>query len=463
MARQRKKRTHVRVDETANPTAPKLSKCFVIRSGPVGTAVTALVRDMRKVMEPNTASRLRERKKNRLKDFVSVAGQLGVTHFLIFTRTEYGTNLRIARSPRGPTLCFQVTKYSLIRDVLGLQATPKSPGAEYHTSPLLVLNNFGGDSKQMKLLTAMFQNMFPPINVKTMQLSEARRVVLFSYNNETNRIDFRHYNIGVKPVGISKSIKRIITAEIPDLHNYDDISEYVLREAQASESEAENGIDSKVTLPQDFVGRNNKKLDQRAIKLTELGPKLELQLIKVQSGLCDGEVLFHEFVHKTPEQTKEMQHERERRKQMLLSRRQQQEANVEKKKAEKNANRLATSRGSEKQNLVELESDDDITEHFPTEYEDESSDDYIPNMRDQYEDDRNNELDEEFSDIEYNINQSGYEKDNLFDEKLENQDSSESEVRTFSAGRIKKNSAALGKAKAIIKSITTRKTKMEKT
>jgi hypothetical protein len=37
----------------------KIPKSFVMRSGIVGTSVTALVRDVRRVLEPNTASHLR--------------------------------------------------------------------------------------------------------------------------------------------------------------------------------------------------------------------------------------------------------------------------------------------------------------------------------------------------------------------------------------------------------------------
>lgn len=44
-------------------------------------------------MEPFTASKLRMRKNNVLKDFVNVAGPLGVTHFMIFNQTDMGTNL----------------------------------------------------------------------------------------------------------------------------------------------------------------------------------------------------------------------------------------------------------------------------------------------------------------------------------------------------------------------------------
>ncbi len=40
---------------------------------------------MRELMYPNTALKLKESKKNTLKDFVSVAGVFGVTHMMMFT------------------------------------------------------------------------------------------------------------------------------------------------------------------------------------------------------------------------------------------------------------------------------------------------------------------------------------------------------------------------------------------
>jgi Brix domain len=56
--------------------------------------------DLRKVMAPHTAPRLRESKRNVLRDFVHIAGPLGVTHFLILTATQRASYLRIAKSPR---------------------------------------------------------------------------------------------------------------------------------------------------------------------------------------------------------------------------------------------------------------------------------------------------------------------------------------------------------------------------
>ncbi|KAG9319192.1 hypothetical protein KVV02_007146 [Mortierella alpina] len=341
----KKSRTHKKVEEGENPNAPKTPKTFVMRSGEVGHSVMGLVNDIRRLMEPNTATKLRERKNNRLRDFVAVAGPLGVTHFVILSRTDHGTNMRIARVPRGPTLSFQVKTYSLAKDIAAMQKAPKSPGLEFHVAPLLVLNNFG-DSNEMKLMSTVFQNMFPPINIQTMQLADARRVVLLNYNSETKHLDFRHYNVSVKPVGISKSIKRVITTDVPDLKGFEDISDYVLRGAFASESDVEDGPDSTVTLGQDYVGRNNKRQDQRAIKLVELGPRMELKLVKIQGGMCDGEVLYHDFIKRSPEELKAQKAERQKKMQEKAARRKAQEVNVAKKKAEKaaekEAHRIAT-------------------------------------------------------------------------------------------------------------------------
>lgn len=118
-------------------------------------------------MEPNTASRLKERHRNRLKDFVQVAGQYGVSHFLIFSKTDTGTNLRIAKHARGPTLTFRVIDYTLIKDVTEMHVRPRSPGQEYQHAPLLVLNNFKSQERQVKLMATSFQSMFPALRLQS--------------------------------------------------------------------------------------------------------------------------------------------------------------------------------------------------------------------------------------------------------------------------------------------------------
>lgn len=147
MAKRRvKKRTHAGAKVPATPAAinghasARDPKSLVIRigAGEVGASVSQLASDVRGVMEPGTASRLKERRANRLRDYVTMCGPLGVTHLLLFSRSESGnTNLRLAVAPRGPTFHFRVEKYSLSKDVRRAQRHPKGGGKEYLTPPLV--------------------------------------------------------------------------------------------------------------------------------------------------------------------------------------------------------------------------------------------------------------------------------------------------------------------------------------
>lgn len=95
----------------------------------------------------------------------------------------------------------------------------------------------------------------------------------------------------------SKSVKSIIQTHVPDLRGYDDISDFIMRYdlnynrsgAFASESDVEDGPEATVTLPRADIS------EKRAIKLFELGPRLDLKLVKIQEGLCGGEVIYHAF------------------------------------------------------------------------------------------------------------------------------------------------------------------------
>lgn len=101
----------------------------------------------------------------------------------------------------------------------------------------------------------------------------------------------------------------------PNLSNADDIADYLLRrvgtpgseastagydsmsETDASEAESDTNA---VELPEDYVGRGNKKGERKAVRLVETGPRLELKLVKVVEGLVgskkgEGATVFHEF------------------------------------------------------------------------------------------------------------------------------------------------------------------------
>lgn len=80
-----------------------------------------------------------------------------------------------------------------------------------------------------------------------------------------------------------------------------------------SDSEAEDDPASKVTLPQNLAGRGAKAGATSAIRLVELGPRMRLQLIKIEEGLVDGEVLYHQYIQKTEEEKKLIRQRRETR------------------------------------------------------------------------------------------------------------------------------------------------------
>jgi ribosome biogenesis protein SSF1/2 len=61
MAKRRKNRTHLKGQVQREEVASGVPKSFIIKHGQVGASINQLVRDMRKVMEPHTASRLKVR------------------------------------------------------------------------------------------------------------------------------------------------------------------------------------------------------------------------------------------------------------------------------------------------------------------------------------------------------------------------------------------------------------------
>ncbi|MCJ1377107.1 hypothetical protein MMC17_000198 [Xylographa soralifera] len=403
MARRRtKKRTHVGASngtsktQPANSSASRAPKSMVIRigAGEVGSSVSQLVKDVRGMMEPGTASRLKERRSNRLRDYTTMAGPLGVSHLLLFSRSTTGnTNLRLALTPRGPTLHFRVEKYSLCKDVLKAMKHPKGGGKEYLSPPLLVMNNFttpqpaDGETPSVpkhleSLTTTIFQSLFPPISPQSTPLSSIRRVLLLNRELPTLSsssskadgsyvINLRHYAITTKRTGLSRSIRRLNAAEkmikerknkhsIPNLGKLEDVADYLLDPSavtggftSGSESEVETDAEVEVLETTTRKVLNKKQLEayrksdskvsrpegpaveKRAVKLVELGPRVKLRMTKVEEGVCNGKVMWHEFLSKTKEEMKEMEKVWEQRRKEKEARKKVQKENVDRKRKER--------------------------------------------------------------------------------------------------------------------------------
>ncbi|KAF8392586.1 hypothetical protein HHK36_022931 [Tetracentron sinense] len=173
MARFRNKKKKMFVKPVVNKpsvdhvTGDKIPKSFVFSRGKLPGSLKQLQLDLRKLILPHTALKLKEKKRNSLKDFLNVAGPMGVTHFLMLSKTETAPYLRVARTPQGPTVTCKIHEYSLAVDVAKSQLHPRCPQELFKNSPLIVLSGFGTGDQHLKLTTIMFQNIFPAIDVNT--------------------------------------------------------------------------------------------------------------------------------------------------------------------------------------------------------------------------------------------------------------------------------------------------------
>lgn len=141
--------------------------------------------------------------------------------------------------------------------------------------------------------------------------------MLISYNVERGTINFRHYLITIKPYGVSKKIRRVLEGKKTSTKSSDplvklgkehDVADYILRRkgepgpdddgyetaTSSASSAAEDEADA-ISLADDYVGRNNKKGQKKAVRLDEIGPRMELRLVKIVEGVPgkEGAVMYH--------------------------------------------------------------------------------------------------------------------------------------------------------------------------
>ncbi|KAF2133296.1 Brix-domain-containing protein [Dothidotthia symphoricarpi CBS 119687] len=390
---QRKKQSATDRQKTKQPLDGR-PKSMVIRIGAqdVGSSVSQLVQDVRHVMEPDTAVRLKERRANKLKDYTTMCGPLGVSHLLLFSRSESGnTNLRLARTPRGPTLHFRVENYSLCKDIIKSMKHYRAGATDFQVAPLLVMNNFlTSDAERErlgdkappkhleKLVTDMFQGLFPPIQPHTTPLHTIKRVLLLNREPPTEEggtctISLRHYAITTKITGVPKALRRLYAAEkligskdkkkrdLPNLGGLTDVADYMLDPSAAgytSASETEADTDAEVEVAtqvrQKVLSRREKerlaagdepsrarakggkpRVEKRAVKLVELGPRMVLRLTKVEEDVCGGRIMWHEYITKSKKEMQDMETKWAQRNKEKEERRRIQKENIEKKRKER--------------------------------------------------------------------------------------------------------------------------------
>lgn len=303
--------------------------------------MVTLSRDFRKMMEPFTASQLKERKSNKIKDFVSLSGIFHVSHMCLFTRSEKSMSMKVSRMPQGPTLTFKVHSFILAKDVISSLKKQWVEEGSFQQPPLVILNSFSGEGNHMKLMANTFQNMFPPLNLTTMKLSAIKRAVLFSFNPVTNLVDMRHFAISLVPVGVNKGVKKLVQRKVPDMSKLEDISDFITKSQAQSDSEFDDE-DTHVELSQP-LRRGNVDAGQSAIRLHELGPRITFELYKIEADLMTGEVLYHKEVVKSADEILMMKRKRADKRVSKERRKKIQEENKAKKDKAKEQHKLKSS------------------------------------------------------------------------------------------------------------------------
>ena len=290
-------------------------------------------------MYPYTAINAKESKSNSIKDFLSLVDVYGLSHMIMLTNTEKASYMRLAKMPRGPTITLKLMKYSLATDIFNhltdLDKTAKPLTKSFNHVPLVIMNGFNKEiPEEYKLMVEttgiLIQSFFPPLNLNEIQLKNCKRVVLFNLKMENEPvIEFRHYDIDIEKHSIKKTISNIINNKKTDLSKFKNISDYILKQSgftSCSENEEGNAVD----IIEDITNEDNKV----KVRLCEIGPRLEMKVVKIEEGFLKGNIIYHSYIKKSKKEIKEIMNVIKEKKIKKKERINEQNSNIAKKEEE---------------------------------------------------------------------------------------------------------------------------------
>jgi len=245
---------------------------MVVHTGEIGRAMKDLESDIRLMLCPYTYMKLRVHSKNKLKDFTDNAGLVDATMMILLRSNLDQSTFSICRFPRGPTLHFNIVRYALITDVHKNVERTASVNKTNPWIPFPVMTGFT-DSKEDQAMVSMFQGLFPSIDMEKANLSGMKRVVEFS-KEEDGLISIRHYMIERRDPHLSAALRNIDEGKVTDLSKFETVEDYV----QSAE-------------------KNKPKKNICAIKLKEIGPRIDMMFKNLELGIFNGAVLTEEKEH----------------------------------------------------------------------------------------------------------------------------------------------------------------------
>lgn len=344
-----------------------------MRRGKVGPHISKLIKELRATMYPYTAINLKESNVNTLRDFMSIVDVYGLSHMVILTNTDKASYLKLGKLPRGPTATFKISDYTLAGDIFDhieslKKQNPKPLNRSFNHVPLVIMNGFKNKNvapeyvEPVEIVSMLLQSFFPPLNLNSIQLKKCKRVVLFNLNiNENNipEIEFRHFDIDIEKYSLKKTIANIINNKTHDLSKFNNISDYILKHSgytsQSDNDEPDLGVCDvindndiaeamKEEKPEEEKNEKEKEKKKKLIednkvkvRLTEMGPRLTLQVHKIVEGFLKGNVLFHSYMNKSKKEIKETMDKLREKRKLKNQRKTEQTKNVKVKKEEEDS------------------------------------------------------------------------------------------------------------------------------
>jgi len=296
--RRKKSRTHV-VEENEQPIA------VITRRGKIDNALKHLLSELRLVLYPNTPLKFKDSSKSSLKDLMRMAKYFTVDYLLYITSTENSSYLKFVKIAHGPTFTFKINSFTLSSDVRSYQKKAAKLQPDFKAPPLLIMNGVEG------LTNSLFKGVFPSLDILDLKIERCRRIVLITHENGVYH--FRHYFIKTRMAGVTHTLRKLARNEVPNLNKFNSAGEWADTGA-ASDSEYEDAPGQKV-----------------AIKLVELGPRLEMTLHKIEEGVSEGKVLYHAVKSKSLEEDQATEQLVQERKKLKEERKRIQQENVKQK------------------------------------------------------------------------------------------------------------------------------------
>uniref|UniRef100_A0A6B2L3C8 Brix domain-containing protein n=1 Tax=Arcella intermedia TaxID=1963864 RepID=A0A6B2L3C8_9EUKA len=294
-------------------------------------------------MSPHTPPKLRKNEGVSWKDFIATAKELGVSHVIRFSETFIGKYMTIARLPDGPTATFKILSFATAKDVHKSQKTPHNLSAkELNYSPLLIMNSFPSQKDEHLFLKNLVKGLFPALVLDKVQLNQMFRTTFFQYE-EDETIEFRHYAISTTDANVSNKFEKILKSKPVNLNQYRDISDFVYQNEDSKGSSSS------------MVSESAKK-----VSLQEIGPRLKIQLIKVETGPFNGTVLFHRFYIKTADEIEQQKVKRNQIKQRKLL--QEQRVSEKLRKQEEELALKEAKKNQQQDDVEEIQMDDENDE-----------------------------------------------------------------------------------------------------